>query len=148
MPLKGKYLRVTIHKVSRCGIMATQLLAVLTTVHHPLKCGIVVYLVNLRHPFHSIPLDECFVSQLERCSYLSLHELILNTRSSRRSSSVESPFVVIVLDEDLASKDVKIVLSQQINTSRRQLDLGAHAISLCPLCLLTSRLESRDEILV
>ena len=94
------------------GIMATQLLATLTTVHHPLKCGIVVYLVDLRHLFHSIPLDECFISQLERCFYLSLHELILNTRSTRRSSSVESLSVIIVLDEDLASKDVKIVLSQ------------------------------------
>ena len=96
----------------RYGIVATQLLATLTTVHHPLKCGIAVYLVNLRYPFHSIPLDECFVSQLERCSYLSLHELILNTRSSRRSFSVESHFVVIVLDEDLESKDVKIRLNQ------------------------------------
>ena len=148
MPLKGIFLRVTFPKVHRYGIMATQLLAMLTTVHHPLNCGIVVYLVDLRHPFHSIPSDECFVSQIERCSYVSLHELILNTRSSRRSSSVESPSVVIVLDEDLASKGVNIVLSQQINTSRRQLDLGAHAISLCPLYLLTSRLESRGEILV
>ena len=116
LPLKGRYLRVTAPKVSRCGIMATQLLATLTTDYHLLKCGIVVYLVNLRHLFHSIPLDECFISQLERCSYLSLHELILNTRSSRRSFSVESPSVIIMLDEDLASKDVKIDLSQQINT--------------------------------
>ena len=51
LPLKGRYLRVTVSKVSRCGIMATQLLATLTTDYHLLKREIVVYLVNLRHPF-------------------------------------------------------------------------------------------------
>ena len=64
--------------MSRYGIMATQLLATLTTVHHLFKCGIVVYLVNPRHLFHSIPLDVCFVSQLERCFNVSLRELILS----------------------------------------------------------------------
>ena len=64
----GMIPRVTSSKMSRYGIMATQLLATLTTVHHPLKCGIVVYLVNPRHLFHPIPLDVCFVSQLERCA--------------------------------------------------------------------------------
>ena len=58
--------------------METQLLATLTTVHHLLKCGIVVYLVNPRHLFHSIPLDVCFVSRLERCCYVSFPELILS----------------------------------------------------------------------
>ena len=47
LPPKGIYLRVTIPKVSHCGIMATQLLATLTIVYHLLKCGIVVYLVTL-----------------------------------------------------------------------------------------------------
>ena len=69
--------RVTFSEVSRYGIMATQILATLTTVHHPLRCGIVVYLVNPRHLFHSIPLDVCFVSQLERCFYVSFRKLIL-----------------------------------------------------------------------
>ena len=68
----------TSSKVPRYGIMATQLLATLTTVHHPLKCGIVVYLVNRHHLFHSIPLDVCFVSQFERCCYVSFRELILS----------------------------------------------------------------------
>ena len=58
--------------------MATQHLATLTTVHHPRECGIVVYLVNPRHLFHSIPLDVCFVSQLEWCCYASFRELILS----------------------------------------------------------------------
>ena len=50
----------------------------LETIHHLLKRGIVVYLVNPRHLFHSIPLDVCFVSQLERCCYVSFHELIMS----------------------------------------------------------------------
>ena len=50
-------LRVIFLNMSRYGIMATQLLATLTTVHHLRKCGIVAYPVNLRHLFHSIPLD-------------------------------------------------------------------------------------------
>ena len=100
--------------MSRFGGMATQFLAMLATDHHPFRCGIVAYLVNLCHVFHSIPLDECFVSHLERCSYLSLHELILSVRSSRRLFSVEFSSVVIVLDKDLESKDVKINVMQCI----------------------------------
>ena len=61
----------------RYCIMATQLLATLITVHHLLKREIVVYLVNLRHLFHSIPLDVCYVSRLERCFNDSPRELIL-----------------------------------------------------------------------
>ena len=64
--------------MSRYGIMATQLLAMLTTVHHLLKREIVVYLVNLRHLPHFILMDVCFVSQLERCCYVSFRELILS----------------------------------------------------------------------
>ena len=62
LPLKGIYLRVTIPQVSRYGIMATELLAALTTDYHLLKREIVVYLVNLRHPFVSTPLDVYLVS--------------------------------------------------------------------------------------
>ena len=59
----------------RRGIMATQLLATLTIVYHLLKREIVVYLVNLRHPFLSTPLDVYLVSQPERWSYASFREL-------------------------------------------------------------------------
>ena len=55
--------------------MATQLLVTLTTVHHLLRCGIVVYLVNLRHPFLSTPLEEYLVSQPEKWPYVSFREL-------------------------------------------------------------------------
>ena len=54
------------------------------------------------------------MSQLKRCSNVSLHELILSARSSRRASPVEFPSVVIVLDEDLEDKDVKINVMQYI----------------------------------
>ena len=57
------------------GIMATQLFATLAIVYHLLKRGIVVYLVNLRHPFLSTPLDVYLVSQPERWSYVSFREL-------------------------------------------------------------------------
>ena len=56
------------------GIMAIQFLATLTTDYH-LKREIVVYLVNLRHPFLSTPLDVYLVSQPERWSYVSFREL-------------------------------------------------------------------------
>ena len=72
------YLRVTFPKVYRYGIMAIQLLATLTTGHHILKSEIVVYLVNLCHLLHSIPMDVCFVSQLKRCCYVSIRGLILS----------------------------------------------------------------------
>ena len=62
-------------RMFRRGIMAIQLLAMLTTDHHLLKCGIVVHLVNLRHPFLSTPLDVYLVSQPERWSYVSFREL-------------------------------------------------------------------------
>ena len=77
-PLKVIILTVSFPKVSPYGIMATRILAMLTTIHHSLNCGIVVYLVNPRHRFHSIPLHVCFVSQLERCCYVSFLELILS----------------------------------------------------------------------
>ena len=67
--------------------------------------------LNPCHLLLPIGHDVCFVSQLKRCSYVSLHELILSARSSRRSNPVE--FIsVIVLDEDLERKDVKINLEQ------------------------------------
>ena len=85
----------------RYGVMATQILATMTTFHHPLKCGIVVYLVTLRHLFHSIPLDVCLLSHLERCCYVSFCELIVSCSIFEEISSVEFLSVIIVLDEVL-----------------------------------------------
>ena len=61
--------------MSRYGIMAIQLIATLTIVYHLLRCAIVVYLVNPRHPFLSTPLDVYLVSQPESWSYVSFREL-------------------------------------------------------------------------
>ena len=55
-----------------------KLLATLTIIYHLLKREIVVYLVNLCHLLHSIPMDVCSVSQLERGCYVSFRELILS----------------------------------------------------------------------
>ena len=113
MPLKGIYLRVTIPKVSRCGIMATQLLATLTIVYHLLKCGIVVYLVNPHHLFHSIPLEVCVVSQLERCCYVSFRELILSCSTFEKIDPSRVPF----------SSHCHVGWSSQSKTSRQDGDL-------------------------
>ena len=90
MPLKEISLRVTFPKVYRYGIKTIQLLATLTIVYHLLRCGIVVYLVNLRHLLHSIPLDVCFVSQLERCCYVSFRGLILSCSTFEKNNSLGS----------------------------------------------------------
>ena len=84
--------------MSGYGIMATQLLATLTIVYHLLKREIDVYLVNLCHLLHSIPMDVCFVSQLERCCYVSFHELILSCSIFEKINSSGvflSPLVVM-----------------------------------------------------
>ena len=98
LPLKGRYLRVMVPKVSRCGIMATQLLATLTIVYHLLKREIVVYLVNPRYLLHSFSSDLCFVSQLKRCCYVSSHELILSCSvfSKIDCSRVSFPLLVMI----------------------------------------------------
>ena len=78
------------HPPPRCLVMVSwqlKLLATLTTVHHLLKCEIEVYLVNLRHLLHSIPLDVCFMSQPERCWYVSSHELILSCSVCKKIDS-------------------------------------------------------------
>ena len=67
--------------------MAIQLLATLTTDRHLLKSGIVVYLVNLCHLLHSIPMDVCFASQLERCCYVSFRDLILSCSTFEKNDS-------------------------------------------------------------
>ena len=103
--------RVTSSKVSRYGIMAIQLLATLTTVHHLLKCEIVVHLVNLRHLFHSIPLDVCFVSQLERFFNVSLRELILSCWSYEKiDPSRVFPFLSLSCWLEFPEQDIETKL--------------------------------------
>src|SRR4051812_28652372 len=92
--------------------------------------------------------SRCVLCLNSRCSNISFHELILNARSSRRSFPIEFLSVSIVLDEDLKSMDVKINLKQLINISEKDSWIVKTVLALCSLCLLTSRLESRDEILI
>ena len=87
----------------------------MTIVYHLFKCGIVVYLVNLRHPFLSTPLDVYLVSQLEMFN-ISFRELILNRSIFEKINPVDFPSVIIVLNEDLENKDVKINVMQYIVT--------------------------------
>ena len=79
------------------------------------SCQFLLATWNLCHLPLSIAPDVCDMSQLKRCSYVSLRELILSARSSRRPFSVEFSSVDIVLDKDLESKDVKINLKQWNN---------------------------------
>ena len=136
-------------KMSHYGIMATQLLAMSTTVHHLLKGEIVVYLVNLRHLLHSIPLDVCSMSQLERCFNASLHELILSCSIFEKiDPSRVFPFPLVVLSVGVLRARHRDKDGDRINVlTKCNLDREDH-VSSYPLCLLTSRLESRDEILV
>ena len=80
--------------------------------HHLFKRGILAYQIELLPSVSSIPLDVCFMSQLKRCSYISLPELILSARSPRRSIPVEFLSAVVMMDEDPESKDVKIKMTQ------------------------------------
>ena len=111
MPLKIIIYESPSSRMFRRGIMATQLLATLTTVHHLPKGGVVVYLENPRHLFHSIPLDVCLVPQLERCCYVSFRELILScsiskeTDLSRAFPSLPFPMFVKVLRARHRDKD-------------------------------------------
>ena len=144
----GKILQVTFPKVPLYGIMATQLLATLTTVHHLCKCGIVVYLVNPRHLFHSIPLDVCLVSQLQRCCYVSFSKLIVSCSIFEKIDSIEFSFLlIVVLDEVVKAshRDQDDAMNQHPRGGQQD---RKDCVSLCPLCLLTSRPESRDEILL
>ena len=100
--------RVTFPKMSHYGIIAIQLLAMLTTIHHLLKCEVVAYLVNLRHPFNSIPLDVCFMSQLKRCFNVSLHELILSCSIFEKiNPSIVFPFLSLSCWMEFSEQDVE-----------------------------------------
>ena len=60
--------------------------------------GNVVYLVNLCHLLHSIPMDVCFVSQLERCFYASFRGLILSCSTFGKNNSFRVfPFLSLIV---------------------------------------------------
>ena len=130
----------------RRGIMATQLLATWTIVYHLLKCGIVVHLVNLRHPFLSTPLDVYLVSQPERWSYVSFRELILSCSIFEEidPSRVFFPHVMLtgILRARLQDND-----GDRINALMK-CTLDREDYTSCTYLSPYPTLESRDEILV
>ena len=135
----------------RCPVMESWQLfhRYLETIHHLLKCGIVVYLVNLRHPFHTIPSGVCFVSQLERCCYVSFRELILSCSIFEKTdSSRVFPFFSLSFWLEFSEQDVRTKMRIKSTFLWSATWIMKFVLALCPSCLLTSRLESRDEILV
>ena len=61
----------------------------------------------------SIILDVCIVSHLEGCRYVSFCELIVSCSTFEKIDSLRVSFLlVIMLDEDPESKDVKIKMTQ------------------------------------
>ena len=128
----------------RRGIMATQLLATLTIVYHLLKREIVVYLVNLRHPSLSTPLDVYLVSQPERWFYVSFRELF-DLQEEPFFQGLSFPLIVMlvgVLRARLREND-----GEQINVQLK-CNLDREDYTSCVYLSPYPTLESRDEILV
>ena len=120
LPLKGIYLRVTIPKVSRCGIMENSTPRYVDNRSTPFKVWICCLhsesssSVSL-HPFECMPrvsAREMFLCLIPRVDLVIIKMIHLCRHVS---------FFILVLDEDLESKDPKINLSRQINNPRRQL---------------------------
>ena len=133
LPLKGITLRVTFPKVPRYGIMAIS----------PRYFETLVKIVSTVLPDVYLPLSSRDVAMSHSMSWSWL------VRSSRGSFSVESPSIDIVLDEDLASKDVKIDLSQQINTLEKTVGSWSLWYLVSPLSsYLTSLISGWDSCLV
>ena len=146
MPLRVIVYESPSSRMFRRGIMAIQLLATLTIVYHLLRCGIVVHLVNFRHPFLSTPLDVYPVSQPERCCYVSFRELILSCSTFEKiDPSRVFPFFLL----SCWMKISKARRQDRFEAMSQQLLEGRMDHEDCHITFfLTSRLESRDEILV
>ena len=128
--------------------MTTQFLATLTTIHHLLKREIVVYLVNLRHLLHSIPLDVCFMSQLKRCFNVSFHELIIGCSIYEKidpSRVFPFPLVVMLVGVLRARRRDK---DGDKSTFLRSATWIVKIVLVCVSPSSYPTLESRDEILV
>ena len=147
MPLKVIIYESPSSRMFRRGIMATQLLATLTIVYHLLRCGIVVYLVNLRHLLHSIPMDVCLVSQLERGCYVSFRELILSCSFLRRLILLEFSFPLLVMLVGVLRERLRDNDGDQINALMK-CTLDREDYTSCVSPSLYPTLESRDEIFV
>ena len=117
----------------------------LDTIHHLSKRGIVAHQIKPRRLFFHP--SRCVLCLNSRCFNISFREWILYSSIFEKINLSIVSFCRHRVDEDLKSEDVKIDMMQWINIFEK----GNRIVKIlywCSLCLLTSRLESRDEILV
>ena len=136
--------------MSRYGIIA--IISSLLWNHAPSYSSVELLPIqlNLCHLPLSIAPDVCAMSQLKRCSYVSLRELILSARSSRRSIPVGLSFlsVVIMLDGLLGERRRDKDGDWINNPKRCNLDREDY-VSLCsPFILPYTWISGRDSCLV
>ena len=126
--------------------MATQLLATLTTVHHPLKCGIVVYLAS---PSSSVSFHPSWC-----VSRVSTREMVLClipwvVRSSRRSTLLESPSSLHVMLAGFLRARLRDNDGDRINVhSKCNLDREDYTSLRFPFILPYAWISRRDSCLV
>ena len=118
--------------------------------HSPshLSVGLLPTNLDLRHMSLYIPLDTCFVSQFARCFYVSLRELIVSCSIFENINSLGFPFLLIVMIGWNSWSKMSRLDDEWINIFEKSNWIMEIVLALCPLCLLTSHSESRDEILV
>ena len=78
------------------------------TMHHLIQRGIVLINLNLRSPFHFIPLSMYVLCLNSRCFNISFRELIVSCSIFKEINFYRVSLIVIVSDEDLESKDVNV----------------------------------------
>ena len=108
---------------------------------------IVVYLVNLRHLLHPIPMDVCFASQLVRCFYVSFREWILSCSIFKKINPSRGSFPLVVMLVGVPGARHRDNDGDRINVLMKgNLDCEDCVRSRSPSSYPT--LESRVEILV
>ena len=118
----------------------------LDTIHHLSKRGIVAHQIKPRRLFFHP--SRCVLCLNSRCFNISFRELRLYSSIFEKISPSRVSFRRHLVDEDLKSEDVKINVCNKSITLWGATWIVKIVLALCSLCLLTSRLESRDEILV
>ena len=98
--------------------------------------------------FH--PFKVCFVSQLKRCSTSHSASWSWVARSLRRSIPIElSCSFILVLGEDLRSKDAKINMTQGVDIFKKGSRIKKIMLACVPLSpYLTTWISGRDSCLV
>ena len=118
----------------------------LDTIHHLSKHGIVAHQIKPRRLFFHP--SRCVLCLNSRCFNISFCELILYSSIFKKINPSIVSFCRHRVNEDFKSEDVKINICNESTTLWGATWIAKIVLVLCPLCLLTSRLESQDEILV